>query len=241
MRQDAFTHLPQLRDRVTPAEKSELRATVEVLAAWDQRARDAGFPVNWRVGDQQLDISRQAILGSLDPAEDLWVFAYGGLMWDPGIHFEEIRLADLAGHVRRFSHKNTIGRGSAEHPALMLTLEEGAGSCAGLAFRVEASAADFEAAIVWRREMLWDDYRPQLMQVSTPQGDVKALVFRANKGHPNYFGEHPLDETAAMIAVAKGEIGSNRDYLLQVAAQLDRLGIEDRYVQELAARVQLLG
>jgi len=240
MPKNAFAHLPQLRDKVTPAEQSALRATPELLATWDQLARDRGFPANWRASDQQLDASRHAILGDRDPAEDLWIFAYGGLMWDPGVYFEEIRLATLARHMRRFAHKNTIGRGSSEHPALMLSLEEGAGSCTGLAFRIAAAGADFESAIIWRREMIWDDYRPRMLPVSTPQGDIMALVFCANKAHPNYVGERPLDETAAMIAVAAGEIGSNRAYLEQVAAQLARLGIEDRYVQDLAARVQLL-
>jgi cation transport protein ChaC len=35
---DAFKHLPALRGRITPPEKSELRATREVLALWEPRA-----------------------------------------------------------------------------------------------------------------------------------------------------------------------------------------------------------
>ena len=139
MDQDAFANLPQLRGKLTPADKSDLRATVEVLAAWDSRAREAGYPANWRIDDRQLEASRKSALASADPAEDLWIFGYGALMWDPSIHFKEIRLAKLSGFVRRFSHKNTIGRGTSEQPALMLTLEEGADSCTGLVFRINAA------------------------------------------------------------------------------------------------------
>lgn len=89
--------------------------------------------------------------------------------------------------------------------------------------------------------MIWDDYLPRMLSVSTPQGAVKALVLCANKAHPNYMGERPMNETAAMIAIAKGVMRSNRDYLEQVAAQLERLGIEDRYVQALAELVRDMG
>lgn len=235
---DAFAHLPHLRDKVTPPERSKLRATSELLASWDQQARERGAPPNWRIPDSQLEASRRVILGRADQTEDLWVFAYGALMWDPGFQFIEVRLAKLAGYQRRFSHKITMGRGSRDRPSLMLSLDECAGSCSGVVFRIASSVVDFESAIVWRREMLWDDYRPQLLPVSTPQGDVTALVFCANQTHPNYVGELPLVDTAAMIAAGSGMAGTNREYLELVATQLENLGIEDAYVRQLAVHVQ---
>jgi len=48
----------------------------------------------------------------------------------------------------------------------------------------------------------------------------------------------PLDETAAIIAAAAGVIGSNRDYLEQMARQLDALQIADDYVEQLLQRVR---
>jgi len=41
-----------------------------------------------------------------------------------------------------------------------------------------------------------------------------------------------------VIASATGVLGSNRHYLEQVATQLEKLGIEDPYVQNLAEQVQ---
>ena len=237
---DAFSNLPHLRDKVTPPEQSELRATPELLAAWDQRARRAGLPVDWRVSDAELEASRRAFLDLADPAGDLWVYAYGSLMWDPGFHFAEVRLAELAGHQRRFSHRLLLARGTPERPALTLSLERSNGACEGLVFRIAAPVVNVESAIVWRREMLWDDYRPQLLPVSTPQGEVSAIVFCANESHPNHCGELPLAETAAIIATASGVMGTNRHYLELVHTQLNNLGIEDDYVRRLAAEVQSL-
>ena len=136
MNPDAFRHLPALRERITPAQASELRVTPELLAAWDERARQLGRPADWRLSDQELDASHRAMLGGLGDGMDLWIYSYGSLMWDPGFHFDEVRLADLQGHRRRFLFRTTLGRGSPEQPGLMLSLEPGPGLCRGLVFRI---------------------------------------------------------------------------------------------------------
>ncbi len=65
-----------------------------------------------------------------------------------------------------------------------------------------------------------------------------ALVFACNHAHDDYAGEMTVDETAAVIAVAAGAIGTNRDYLEQMARQLEALEIEDPYVTQLLCRVR---
>lgn len=238
MSNDAFIHLPHLRGRLTPAEESELRVTPERMALWDQRALELGRPPNWRTPDQELEASRLALLGRFESGEDLWIYSYGSLMWDPGFHFAEVRLAELAGYQRRFSYRATMGRGSPEKPGLMLTLEECAGNCAGLVYRIACDVAPNESAVVWRREMLRGGYCPRMLGVSTPQGEVTALVFTANTSHVDHVGELPLDETAAMIASGSGILGTSRQYLDQMKLQLESLGIVDPYVCRLAERVQ---
>jgi cation transport protein ChaC len=238
---DPFSHLPHLRDRLVPPDKSELRVTPEVLAVWDQRARELGRSENWRLPDHLREASRRSILGDLQATQDLWVFAYGSLMWDPGIRFAEVRLADLEGHQRRFTYKITVGRGSPDRPALMLSLERQAGCCRGLAFRIAADSADSESEILWRREMLRGGYCPAMLPMITPQGGIMALVFASNHSHPEYVGELPLNETAAVIASASGPLGTNRSYIEQLVAQLSALSIEDGYVEELIGHVQAYG
>lgn len=237
---DAFMHLPALRGKLTPPEQSGLRTTPEWLALWDERARSRGLPANWRLSDDELEATRLALLGDHVNGGDLWIYGYGSLMWDPGFHFAEVRLADLHGYRRRFCYKSTLGRGSRDQPALMLALERGGGCCTGLAFRIAADMADAESAILWRREMLRGGYSPEMLPMTTPQGDITALVMTANVAHADYAGELPLDDSAAMIAGASGVLGSNRDYLEQLASQLRTLGIHDPYVDQLLHRVQVL-
>jgi len=238
---DAFMHLPSLRDRVTPPEKSALRATPEVLALWDELARELGRPNNWRLSDQEIEDSRRAILGDLNPAQDLWIYAYGSLMWDPGVRFAEVRRADLEGYQRRFTYRITLGRGSPDRPGLMLSLESGIGCCRGLAFRIAADLADAETAILWRREMIRGGYTPVMQSMKTPQGSITALVFSANHSHSEHVGELPLNETAAIIASASGVIGTNREYLEQLVEQLVTLGIEDTYIEQLVRQMRDTG
>ena len=237
MMRDAFAHLPHLRDKVIPACQSALRATADVLSAWDQLAHRQGCPDNWRLSDQVLHESMQAFLAGIDTGQDVWVFAYGSLMWNPGFHFAEVRLATLAGHQRCFSFKIDIGRGTVDCPALMLSLENQPGCCTGLAFRIAANQLHEELAVLWRREMLQGSYLAAMLPVTTPQGRVTALVFASNPSSSNYVGAQSLDQTARTIATASGFGGSNRQYLEQLAAQLAHLDINDDYVRQLLARV----
>ena len=237
---DPFTHLPALRHRLTPAAQSAVRATPDTLARWDKQAQGHGLPVSWRLSDQQLEDSRRAMLGTFDTRQDLWLFGYGSLMWDPGVHFAEVRQADLPGFERRFSYKTTMGRGTPDCPALTLSLEPAAGCCRGLVFRIPAHRVAVESGMVWRREMLRNGYCPTWLPVATPQGSVTALGFVSNRVHEGYAGDLSLAQAAGIIATACGVIGSNRDYLEQLAAQLDTLAIADAYITQLLQQVQAL-
>ncbi|HTP72671.1 MAG TPA: gamma-glutamylcyclotransferase [Burkholderiaceae bacterium] len=240
MTPDAFEHVPALRGKLTPAERSGLRATWELLALWDERARARGLPPDWRLSNEQLESTRQAMLAEHIAGRDLWVYGYGSLMWDPGFHFVEVRLAELQGYRRRFCYRSTLGRGSHDRPALMLALQPGGGRCTGLAFRVAAPQVEAESAVLWRREMVRGGYTPALLPVATPQGAITALAMTANTAHADYVGELALEDTATMIASASGMLGSNRDYLEQLARQLETLSIDDPYVQLLRLRVRAL-
>ncbi len=235
-----FIHLPQLRDRLTPCEVSELRMTPQRLATWDERARAAGLDMQWRLADHDREAMRHATLQGRTRPGDLWVYAYGSLMWDPAIHFAEVRLAQVEHYQRRFSYRITTGRGTPQHPALMLTLAPQPGSCTGLVFRIPAEDIDAETNLLWSREMIRGGYAPQWRTAATPQGDVEALVFAANCTHPEYVGDLTLRETAVVVATACGPLGTNRAYLESLAAQLTALQIEDRYVAQLLAQVNAL-
>ena len=237
MTADAFIHLPNLRERVTKPEQSLLRLTPEMFAMWEQRAQAAGWPASWRLPDDVIEASRLALLGDHRSGDDLWIYSYGSLMWDPGFHFAEVRLADVENYQRRFTLKIDLGRGSRQYPALMLSLERQEGHCRGLAFRIAADSVHAESAILWRREMLRGGYSPAMVPMTTPQGPITALAFVSNTSHPSYIGELPLGETASIIASGKGILGTNREYLTQLATQLEALEIQDAYVEQLCAQI----
>ena len=237
MTADAFIHLPGLRSRVMHPEKSQLRLTPELFAMWEQRAQAAGWPADWRLSDEVIEASRLEMLGDHKTGDDLWIYSYGSLMWDPGFHFAEVRLADVDGFQRRFTMKIAIGRGSRDYPALMLSLDRGEGRCHGLAFRIAANAVQAESAILWRREMLRGGYAPEMVPMLTPQGPIQALAFVSNPSHASYVGELPFAETAAIIASGKGILGTNRDYLVQLAMQLTALDIDDPYIARLHGEI----
>ncbi|EYD77557.1 Cation transport protein chaC [Rubellimicrobium mesophilum DSM 19309] len=69
---------------------------------------------------------------------DLWVFAYGSLLWDPGFEPAEAVRARLDGWRRSFCMWSHMFRGSEEAPGLVLALDaDPQASCEGLALRVD--------------------------------------------------------------------------------------------------------
>jgi cation transport protein ChaC len=131
---DAFAHVPMLAGKILEPEKSTFRISRDTFREWDRRAQEAGYGENWRRTHEEREETRsRALAGRLD--RDLWIFAYGSLMWDPALNIVEIRPATLGGFHRRFCLKIEIGRGSKDRPALMAALDEG-GDCQGLALRV---------------------------------------------------------------------------------------------------------
>ena len=101
------------------------------------------------------------------PDEDLWVFAYGSLMWDPAFKFSEVRRAKVADYSRRFILKEIYGgRGNREVPGLMAALDHGDG-CDGLAFRIPQDIVDVETEILWRRELVAPTYIPTFVTADT--------------------------------------------------------------------------
>jgi glutathione-specific gamma-glutamylcyclotransferase len=168
---EAFIHVPMLSGKIIDPEKSTFRISLATFEDWDRRAAEAGYGQNWRRSHEDREATRStALAGRLN--DDLWLFAYGSLMWDPAIHIVEIGRATLQGFHRRFCPKAEIGRGSKEAPALMAALDVG-GECHGLAFRIPASAVNHETEILWIREMVGEAYMPLFQTVLTPQGRLK--------------------------------------------------------------------
>lgn len=76
---DPFSHHPELRGQIADPLQSFFRTfTTEALAA---RMRQMGLPLDWWHPDEKREAMRAATLAGRREA-DLWVFAYGSLMWE---------------------------------------------------------------------------------------------------------------------------------------------------------------
>lgn len=227
--EDAFVYHPDLRGLITDPATSFFRDVD--LAYLDEQARQAGFGPDWRLSDAERERKRRDALKER-PGRDLWVFAYGSLMWDPGVYFEEIRRAHTADYARSFCLCEEMARGTRGAPGLMAGLDRGDG-CTGVAFRVSHARLEEESFILFRRELIADAYRPEYIALETGQGAITAITFVAEHSSDYINADIPIEQQACMIASASGILGSSMDYLENLAAHLDQLGIEDAYVAKL--------
>lgn len=181
--------------------------------------------------------SRRETMALLDLGEDVWLFGYGSLMWNPTIHFVARQPGRLHGYHRQFCLWTLMGRGTEECPGLMLALQPG-GSCKGIVYRVAAEIAAEELSIVWNREMVSGAYLPRILNVRTDDGTVKAITFVINQQHERYAGKLADDTIVQSIAHAEGPIGRCRDYLFSTVEHMDELNIPDSAMHDLARRVR---
>jgi glutathione-specific gamma-glutamylcyclotransferase len=168
----------------------------------------------------------------MDPAfdhipEDLWVFAYGSLMWDPGIVFAEVRRAFVPGNARRFILRDIHGaRGTRETPGLMAALDEGSG-CEGLAFRIDREHVDGETERLWRRERIGPGYIASFVDAELSDGRVSALTFVADHDAEVIASTLTRAEQVHCFATGTGFLGTSLQYLENIAAHFEALGIHD--------------
>ena len=226
---DPFANHPELRNRITDPLTSYFRTFRP--SDFDADMLALGLGADWRYSDDEREARRLACLGDR-LGGDIWVFAYGSLMWNPGFCFAELRRAFAPGYDRSFCLLDTFNwRGSAEHPGLMAGLTDG-GACQGLVYRISADMADAESEVVWRREAISPAYLPRFIAVETAAGPVEALAFVANPASPDIAHLCHADQVRC-LATGRGDHGTSLDYLEGVAAQLAALGIDDPMVTRL--------
>jgi cation transport protein ChaC len=178
-------------------------------------------------------------MSSSSEAADLWVFGYGSLMWRPAFDFLERRSARLNGAHRALCVFSYHHRGSPERPGLVLGLDRG-GSCRGIAFRIAAAKVEPTLAYLREREQITRVYRETMRPVDlidAPYGRVRALTYLVDHSHAQYAGELPLDKQLHLVRQGHGRSGANRDYLLETVKELEALGIRDKTLEWLVARL----
>lgn len=189
---------------------------------------------------EQLTDSLRQTLVQCPCRQDVWVFGYGSLIWNPLLEFAETQIGHLTGWSRDFNIRLLGGRASDGAPGRMLGLRSG-GETRGMAFRLAADKVQCELRLLWMREMLAGVYMPRWCELLLADGRrVWAITFITDPGHVLYEPDSQVDTVAAMIANACGVLGSNAEYLFSLEQALCRYAIEDESISMLAQRVRYL-
>jgi cation transport protein ChaC len=199
-------------------------------------ARLAMPPDTVLASDAEIEADLDAVLARHPPGEDVWLFGYGSLMWNPAIEFAERRAGVVRGWHRRFCLWLHVGRGSPDNPGLMLALDRG-GSCVGMLFRIPTSDARAELLLAWRRELFTSAYLSRWVTAMTDAGPVRAVTFVANHAHPRYAGRLDEATVARHLASATGSLGSCAAYLAATLGALQSVGLRDRSMERLQRMV----
>lgn len=180
----------------------------------------------------EREASLRQTLSHWQPGQDVWVFAYGSLIWRPEFDFIERRDARLHGYHRALCLWSRINRGTPEQPGLVFGLDHG-GSCRGVAFRVAAPAVPETMDALWQREMPSGAYLPRWLACRTSAGDVRALAFVMNRRKDSYVRDLPAEQLVRVVHGARGRNGACLEYVLETAYALHRHNICDRRLQQL--------
>jgi len=190
-----------------------------------------------RLTGEALERSLEQMLAEHAQGNDIWVFGYGSLMWNPEFEWDTKNVATVYGYHRSFCLWSRINRGTPDSPGLVLTLEQG-GSCRGLAYRLTKGRDREELSRLWRREMSMGSYRPRWLECRCGSDVFEALAFVVNRRCTGYAGKLPLETMVRTIATARGKFGPCADYLFRTEAALHEHGIRDERVRLLAQRVR---
>ena len=175
----------------------------------------------------QRRVSLDRTLSHRPRAADLWVFAYGSLIWNPCFHFVERRPAVLHGHHRALCLWDPLARGTPARPGLLFGLDRG-GACKGLVFRIGAEAEREETELIWSREMVAGPvYEPRWVTARTAAGPVRAIAFVMDRTSCLYAGKLPHGEVVAAVAHGRGRLGSCAEYVRNTVEALSAHGIDD--------------
>ena len=181
----------------------------------------------------ELEHSMWQSLTHWDQTSDVWVFAYGSLIWRPDFEYVEQRTATLHGYHRSLCLWSRINRGTPDTPGVVFALDQG-GSCEGIAYRIAANQVKHIFPPLWQREMPSGAYNPKWVDCYLdPHTVVSALAFVINPNTDAYVPTMPLEQLRQVIHAAHGLNGPCIEYVLETAHALKKANIADPKLEHL--------
>jgi cation transport protein ChaC len=217
-----------------------MQLTSDLVARTLRKVEDEGPEPNWTpISAGQLDelVSRvEQEAGD----EEIWVFAYGSLMWNPGFDVSASQDAVAYGWHRAFSLRIERLRATSDAPGLMLALRPG-GSCTGLILKLPCATKKQDLRTLLAREIRYSEVCDMVrwITVRTATGTRRALTFWASTKQSQLTEKIPLDDAALLISQACGPAGSCAEYLHRTVSDLVDRNIHDRNLWQLQEMVAI--
>jgi glutathione-specific gamma-glutamylcyclotransferase len=221
----------------------KMRLTEAHLALLPLRIDDPG--PTWFDGeaprpDSYYAETTAALIDAVPRDEEMWLFAFGSLIWNKRFTSDEERPGVVRGWHRDFClGPDTRFRGNPGAPGYILSLDRG-GQCKGMVYRLprQGLAANIEGLL--RKE---PPFPPRWLTVVTACGMVRAFSFTHPGKGIGYAGRLSDEAIADALARAVGMIGSMAQYVYLTAMHLEQLGLCDdrmwRMQEMIAQRIEL--
>ncbi len=180
-----------------------------------------------------------ALLGPDPEQNEVWIFAYGSLIWKPACDFVEMRTGLVRGWHRRFCLGwNNRFRGSDQNPGLMLALDRG-GACKGVLYRLPPGRITESMHLLLEREMSWlpSAFPPRWVKARSGERTIRAITFCIDRHSGRYVSGLSDQRIAQVLATAVGTRGSMAEYLYATVRHLEDIGIHDPHLWQLQALV----
>jgi len=188
------------------------------------------------LSEAELAASLQSAFQHHAPDEDIWLFAYGSLIWNPALPFAESVPARVNGYHRGLCMWSRHNRGTPERPGLVLALDHG-GCCPGVGYRLPILDSAAHLAALWQREMSLGAYRPLWLRCTLADGRrVSALSFVIRRDSSAYAGQLDDQVVKHVLANARGHFGTTLEYVEKTVAALRAAGMPDRTLEALLLR-----
>lgn len=174
----------------------------------------------------------------MNTSNDIWVFAYGSLMWAPGFDYLEKTPAKLEGFHRDLCILSYVFRGTPNVPGLVMGLNIG-GTCQGLAFRIEGAKVQNTLTYLHEREMINNVYAPSWVDIEHSNKEKsKAYTFLSIPEHPQYLEDLNIEETVKYVLQGQGKNGTALQYLENTLLHLRTLGIKSPRLETILSAAQ---
>jgi len=164
---------------------------------------------------------------------EIWLFAYGSILYKIDFEYLEKRPAYILGWERKFWQGSHDHRGTPSNPGRVVTLVESpAQRCDGLAILITPDV--FEHLDVREKNGYLRTNVDILFQDETSRA---GLVYIADPENTAFLGHATDDDIAIQVVNSSGPSGSNTEYVISLASSLRELGAHDEHVYSIERSV----